>query len=63
MTIEELRWKLREFDDDIEVEVWHPHEERFSEPRFEFDQVDCVCDGHPAKRTRLRIIGRGEGDT
>ena len=58
MTVEELRWKLREYDSDLEVEVFHPHEEDFSEPRFEIVERDAFCDGQPCKRQILRLIGR-----
>lgn len=61
MTIEELIWKLRAYDDDIEVEVFHPHEERFSEPRIEMDEVEGVAeDGHSFKRWRMRLIGKDQ---
>ena len=35
MTVEELRWKLRDYDSDFEVQTFDVGEGRFSEPDIE----------------------------
>jgi hypothetical protein len=54
MTVAELIQELKQFDGDLEVECFHPHEESFNEPRFELDEI-------PEGRKVLRLIGREAG--
>jgi hypothetical protein len=55
VTVEELCWNLREYDDDFEVEVFDPETGCFREPKIHTIERDIVCDGQPAKTWVIRL--------
>jgi hypothetical protein len=49
MTVEDLRWKLRDYDDDVEIEVYSAHEQ--------YEKVTGIEEPNDRPHT-IRIVAR-----